>query len=473
MAHRHPNLPLFTQWVCQKGILREPFRLVDVGVRGGLQDHWLFFGDHLQAWGFDPLLEEGVGPLIASNPAPDRIHYFNVGLGESDGVREFHFVRDNPSSSFFGAAEETGEFELLQVQMRSLDSLYSDGTLRSVDFMKMDTEGHEIEVLKGGSDFLRHSGIFGVESETILFRTEKHPRSQFVELHEQLSKYGYNIYDIGVQRSPRPALACGFPAHMGNGRYKLVPTGQQHVLDTLFLSAAYEQTEVQAQYEIDRLIKIVATAELYGLPDVALEILFSNKNRLGSRLDVEEAANWLVRERPDSDLTYRQYRSDLIESPTEPDPTVWILPENPAIAEFSYEGAGDTTSIIPRDPAKVTPTHGAAILRISPKLPAGTTRLHFHLCINCYSSQPDTAVVSLFQDGKNAPAALLTQALEPNSLTVLREDVVIPVENSGTPPVFDIRVGLASVGGRLYINRDPVHETQAPTPSYVRIQSQK
>ena len=91
MAHRHPDYPCFTREVCKRGILREPFRLIDVGVRGGIADHWLSFGDYLEAWGFDVLYEEGVGPLIEANDHPERLHYLNIGLGDIDGTRAFKF----------------------------------------------------------------------------------------------------------------------------------------------------------------------------------------------------------------------------------------------------------------------------------------------------------------------------------------------------------------------------------------------
>jgi FkbM family methyltransferase len=137
----------------------------------------LFFGDHLEAWGFDPLFEEGVGPLIAANKHPERIRYLNLGLGAEDGERAFRFIPENPSSSFFAAAngsdrpDETWQI----VELRRLDTLFANGTIGEADFIKMDSETYEVEIIKGGHNFLRRSGVFGVESEV-----------GFSELHETL-----------------------------------------------------------------------------------------------------------------------------------------------------------------------------------------------------------------------------------------------------------------------------------------------
>jgi hypothetical protein len=50
----------------------------------------------------------------------------------------------------------------------------------------------------------------------------------------------------------------------------------------------------QKEISVDRLIKMIATAETYGLHDVGLDILFANQDRLGRRFDIEEAADWLA-----------------------------------------------------------------------------------------------------------------------------------------------------------------------------------
>ena len=52
---------------------------------------------------------------------------------------------------------------------------------------------------------------------------------------------------------------------------------------------------------------MIAVAEIYGLQDIGLDILLCNKELLGQRLDIDEAANWLVREHAHSTLTYERY----------------------------------------------------------------------------------------------------------------------------------------------------------------------
>ena len=58
---------------------------------------------------------------------------------------------------------------------------------------------------------------------------------------------------------------------------------------------------------VDRILKMIALTELYGLQDIGLDILLEHRERLSGRFDVEEGADWLIRERPGATLTYKQY----------------------------------------------------------------------------------------------------------------------------------------------------------------------
>jgi FkbM family methyltransferase len=307
MAHNHPKHPFFTVEICRRGILQKPFRLIDVGVLGGIGAHWLFFGDHLEVWGFDPLAE-AIAPLTAANKHPDRMHYFNMALGDADDMRPFRFYPENPFSSHFAASNGCDDTAIdtkwQDVPLRRLDTLFAEGTVGPVDFMKMDAETYEVEIVRGAQKFFAESGIFGVESETSFFRTPRNPRSHFVELFEELGPLGFDIYDAGIQRAPKAEMARGFP-HQTEDGYKTRPVGRAWAFDFLFLRGFDGE---YSTVEIDRLLKMIAIAETYGLHDIGLSILFANEDRLGGRLDIEQGADWLVRERSDTTLTYREYR---------------------------------------------------------------------------------------------------------------------------------------------------------------------
>lgn len=353
MAHYSPPYPYFTNQICRRGILTESFRLIDVGVRGGIHDRWQAFGDHLEAWGFDALYEDGVAPLIAANKHPDRIRYLHLALGDKDEVRPFRYYPENPSSSHFAATNGTDVIDehWTEVPIRRLDTLIAQGTVDpAIDFMKLDAETYEIEIIKGAGEMLSHSGILGIESEASFFRTGRNPRSHFVELYEQLAPYGMTVYDLGIVRHPKPTVLKGFPQEIVGGRYAMRPIGRLHVCDCLFLDNAFEDAATQATRSVNRLLKMIAIAELYGLQDISLAILFDNKSLLSDRLDVDEASGWLMREHPNQTFTYQQY----IESGIKAIPFDLNVDPRRAAENLVYK-------VVTQDAVSISPSHDTAI----------------------------------------------------------------------------------------------------------------
>jgi FkbM family methyltransferase len=145
--------PDFTRWVVSERLLREPFVLIDVGVQGGENQRWQPLGDHLVVHGFDPI-EEVVRELTEQNRHRPNCHYNCMAVGNVDGEQEFYFNPANPTaSSMF--RQGVGRFDVenaeqpRRVPIRRRDSLLAEGLIPQADFIKVDVEGFEKDVLLG------------------------------------------------------------------------------------------------------------------------------------------------------------------------------------------------------------------------------------------------------------------------------------------------------------------------------------
>jgi FkbM family methyltransferase len=313
VAYNTPDCPSFTLWVCRAGLLREAFRLIDIGVQGGIHRRWNALEDHLELWAFDAL-KDVIDELSERNQQPDRRRYIHMGIGSEDGERLFERVSNPYGSAFLpmiATEDQIGRNSdgkipdnWSRVQIRRLDTLYAEGTIGPVDALKMDCEGFEIEIVKGAQCYLSESGVFAVESETHFFPQPSAPRSHFVELYERLISYGFEVYDLGFYRTPRIELRNGFPVRVGEGLH-FRSIGQPNTFDFLFLGRQFKRRDAQPEIPVDRLLKMIITCELYGLQDVAVSLLLQNRDSLGSRLDVDHGATLLCRETENSTLTYK------------------------------------------------------------------------------------------------------------------------------------------------------------------------
>jgi FkbM family methyltransferase len=293
MIYETPEYPAFTDWIVKNGLLREPLRLIDVGVLGDLHLRWKWLGDCLEAWAFDPL-PDVIEQLEAANQAPDRIHYYCLGLGNEDGERLFGRA-DNPYGSSF-LPSEVRETQIGRdaagnlpsnwnlTAIRKLDSLMADGLFASIDHIKMDCEGFEIEVLDGGRRFLNHSGVFAVESESSLKLHPWYKPCHFAQLYQRLGERQFDVYDEYHYRVSRAPFPDGYPHRSRPDTY-----------DFLFLRGFGDSDDLEA-HSLDRLIKMAIVAELYALQDIAADIVTRSAHRLAARLDPEKAVALLRQE---------------------------------------------------------------------------------------------------------------------------------------------------------------------------------
>src|SRR5262249_48741910 len=199
----------FTRWVTAAGLLQEPFVLVDVGVQGGEHRHWHILGDHLVVHGFDAL-EEAVTHLRRQNALRANRHYHAFAAGKCDEERTFYVNAANPtSSSMFrqGASRfdlETRE-EPRQVQVRRLDTLLKQGLIPRADFLKIDVEGFETDVLLGARQLLPR-GVLGVETESNFGVSADLPTGHFSAVSDILVDHGLLVFDLAFNRVPRASF---------------------------------------------------------------------------------------------------------------------------------------------------------------------------------------------------------------------------------------------------------------------------
>jgi len=290
----------FTKWIVGKGLLREPFVVVDVGVQGGESLRWQFLGDYAIVHGFDAI-EEVVKDLRCQNSGDSTRVYHWIAAGSADEERVFYFNSTDPySSSFYPQGDDRfglkdGRVEQSrQVLVRRLDTLLADGTIPRADFLKVDVEGFEKEVLLGASDLLR--SVLAVETETNFGVSPTYPKGHFCTLHELLAAAHLLLFDLNFNRMPRHSFVQAL------SRIEAVPIadsqeiGKPATFNVLFCRDLIQDTDHPEHYttpgepvSIDQIIKTMIIYELYGLSDVALDTVERFRDRLGERLDVEKA----------------------------------------------------------------------------------------------------------------------------------------------------------------------------------------
>lgn len=295
--------PAFTRWVIENGLLPSRFVLVDVGCQGGEHQRWRWLGDQLELHAFDAL-EEAIQELREKTRAPNK-QYYSFALGNEDAEREL-FVQENAyATSFYqqgdnsrmsvDASAYTNRSRRI-VAVRKLDSLFAEGVLTRADFVKIDCEGFEPEILKGAQEFLRATRPVGVESETSFNISPLMTHSHMFAIYEQLVDHQLILFDLAFDRAPRGAFTDAF------GGRRFPGLGQPGTFNVLFARDLVTERDFPTSYSVphynelatvDRVIKAAIIFELYGLIDCAYEAILQFATVLPESFDTEKALTLL------------------------------------------------------------------------------------------------------------------------------------------------------------------------------------
>jgi FkbM family methyltransferase len=132
---------------------------------------------------------------VISNNLQHRIHPLNTALGDRAGITSFH-VHGGKNSSGDGLIDtgRAGQSTVINVTMTTLDDWWLKNDKPEVHFMKLDTEGAELQVLKASADFLMHCKPV-ILIEICYLNYEKYGVT-FEEHIQLLDEYQYSLYDL-------------------------------------------------------------------------------------------------------------------------------------------------------------------------------------------------------------------------------------------------------------------------------------
>ena len=262
---------------------RDPVHIVDVGASGGIDSYWHEFGDQLRAVGFDPLVVEierlnseavrGVNYIAArvtcASPLPDDSRLSTDFFRQrTSAVRAAGLARLDYTREHFNAGAELR----LSDERIVLDDYFSDADASSIDFIKVDTDGQDYEVLVGTRSILHAGRVLGLAVEVQFQGHVSDSANVFGNIDRLLRGEGFSLFDVEAYRYSRAALPAEFvyeiPAQTTSGQ---VSWG-----DALYFrdlgDPDYEQRWGFVPTSED-VLKLACFYELFGLLDCAAELI--------------------------------------------------------------------------------------------------------------------------------------------------------------------------------------------------------
>jgi hypothetical protein len=307
--------------------------LIDIGCSGGIDTVWRGFGPRLRALAIDPNVAEierlrssethpGVEYLAAFAGLPAN-HPFSLRKAGRDPFERSPWTRLSvvKSLELMKSRRQTLPPELgaLNAGMLAPDTKISkeviavpaylqDSEIHSVDFLKIDVDGPDFEILNSFDSALETLGVLGVGIEVSYFGSAADTDYTFHNVDRFMKARGFELFGTTVRRYSLAALPApyvlSFPAQGDFGRPLLG--------DALYVRdlGAHEHDEFTAQLPLAKLLNLICIFAVFNLPDCAAEIALRFRDRLGDSCDVEHILDLLAAQAQgpiEQPLTYREY----------------------------------------------------------------------------------------------------------------------------------------------------------------------
>lgn len=128
---------------------------VDIGCNVGGYSRALLESDPaLRIYAFDPSPAPAPAMRALADEFPGRLEFVAKGVGAESGRKNFHFSEETSSLGSFAKEIEEIHYvhndQVAEVDIVTLDEFFvGENAPERIDFIKIDTEGYEAEVLKG------------------------------------------------------------------------------------------------------------------------------------------------------------------------------------------------------------------------------------------------------------------------------------------------------------------------------------
>jgi FkbM family methyltransferase len=242
-----------------------PFVYVDCGARGDSGNALVDLLPGARYLGFEPDHEECAR---LNQQARARYQYFPVALGRASESRIF-YVTNNPACSsllmpddgfwgrFQGCLPQIEVKETQGVETVSLDSYLPAAGLDHVDFLELDTQGTELDILQGAEKLLA-SCVLGIRVEAE-FSPMYQDQPLFSDIDAYARRFGFMLFDLSRHRYRREH----YPSDL--------QTRGQLLYGHAFYMKDYQRLPEDRRKEAA--LRLVLIAVFHGFHDYALEVM--------------------------------------------------------------------------------------------------------------------------------------------------------------------------------------------------------
>ncbi|MBE9028744.1 FkbM family methyltransferase [filamentous cyanobacterium LEGE 11480] len=234
---------------------------------------WKIFAPNLMILGFDadPEACEAANSDFEHKAASWVEAHLPYALSHQSGPATLHITEYpgcislyEPKQEFLNRFINFGHFfqvkDQVTLETTTLDAVCMDEEIESIDFLQIDVQGANLDVLKGASDLLDRS-VFAIQVESE-FSPLYHQQALFADIDQYLRHKGFTLFSfLEPQRKPRAEI------------FAENQPGQLLWADALYLRDPLQTHAPEWTQTAESLLKVACIADLFNLPDYAIELM--------------------------------------------------------------------------------------------------------------------------------------------------------------------------------------------------------
>ena len=323
----------------KKTFAAQPFTLLDVGCSGGISPFWRIFDPSLVALGIDPVVNEcerlnakEVSSNVRYRPAfvglPDQ-HPFVQKRGNNEPWGGNPWNRLSAQFATDILKSKTREEDKLSVlndwqgsgladpkSKIGVDDLVREEKLSGLDFIKVDVDGYDLDVILSAENSAQNSPVLGFTLEVNFYGSTADTDHTFHNTDKLMRQWGFDLFGLSMRRYSAAALPAPFewdgPAQTLFGR----PYQGDAVYLRDPMAAGTRGGAQSPPLSPHKLLKLACLFECFGLPDHAAELIQANAPSLLTLCNPHELLNILATEVDPSVSSYAEYIEKFISDPT-------------------------------------------------------------------------------------------------------------------------------------------------------------
>ncbi|WP_413173389.1 FkbM family methyltransferase [Anabaena azotica] len=235
---------------------------------------WNVFAPNLTIYGFDADADacEASETELEARGINWTEKHIPLGLGKSIGEATLFVTKHPMCSSLYEPNEaflsrfanlpESASLDFtIEIETTTLDNVCDEEGIETIDFLQIDVQGADLDVLQGASKILNR-GVLGVEIE-VEFSPLYSNQPLFADVDTHLRNLGFTLFDLGVAHHTR---ACS-PIVSQDRRGQLLWGEAYYLQDPLL-----ENANVKIK-EPGKILKLACIADVLGFTDYTVELL--------------------------------------------------------------------------------------------------------------------------------------------------------------------------------------------------------